>query len=390
MNAVTMKQTRKALCLAALGSMAGAAHAQSSVTLYGLVDAGISYVNNAATPSGGSHSLVKFDDGINGGNRIGFKGAEDLGGGYKAIFTLENGFGLGDGTLSQGGALFGRQAFVGVSKSGAGTFTLGRQYPFSHDYLNRYATGGLTAGDAYMYHIDTLDLLTSVRINNSVKFDSARMYGFRFGAMYGFSNQAGEFGGSDGVGGKNGSSRTYSFGFDYNHGPFSMAFAYTDITYPLQEVPALKLTLANLDPLGERDLRTLGIGAKYRFERTLVYALWTNTRLENIDHSAATLNIYEGGFTYHITPALVGALGYTRTQVRGSESGTWNQFNSSIEYSLSKRTSVYALAIYQKASGDNDGVPVQAMIGKSTSYFGNSGSDAQNQLAFRIGMRHRF
>ena len=49
-----------------------------------------------------------------------------------------------------------------------------------------------------------------------------------------------------------------------------------------------------------------------------------------------------------------------------------------------------ALAIYQKASGSNDGVPVQAMIGKSTSYFGNSGSDAQNQLAFRIGIQHKF
>jgi predicted porin len=118
--------------------------------------------------------------------------------------------------------------------------------------------------------------------------------------------------------------------------------------------------------------------------------LWTNTRLENLDHSAATLNIYEGGVVYNITPVWIGALGYTRTQVTGSANGTWNQFNSSIEYLLSKRTSVYALAIYQKASGSNDGVPVQAMIGKSTSYFGNSGSDAQNQLAFRIGIQHKF
>jgi predicted porin len=360
------------------------------VTLYGLIDAGISYVNHAENATGGSSSLLKFDDGINGGNRWGLKGAEDLGGGYKAIFTLESGFGLGDGTLSQGGALFGRQAFVGVSKTDVGSFTMGRQYPFSHDYLNRYATGGLTAGDAYAYHIDTLDLLTSVRINNSVKFDSVRMYGFKVGALYGFSNQAGAFGGSNGIDGKGGSSRTSSFGVDYRYGPFSMAFAYTDISYPLQEVPALKLTLANLEPLGERDLRTLGVGAKYTFGPVLGYALWTNTRLENLDHSTAMLNIYEGGFVYHVNVALEAALGYTHTQVTGSATGTWNQINSSIEYALSKRTSVYALAIYQKASGSNDGVPVQAQIGKSTSYFGNSGADAQNQLAFRIGMRHRF
>jgi predicted porin len=387
---VTVRRVKQVLSVIALGGIAGAAHAQSSVTLYGLMDAGISYVNNAAGADGKSHSFVKFDDGIDGGNRIGFKGAEDLGGGYKAIFTLENGFGLADGSISQGGALFGRQAFVGVTKKDVGTFTLGRQYPFSHDYLNRFATGGLTVGDAYMYHIDTLDLLTSVRINNSVKFNSAQFYGFRVGAMYGFSNQAGEFDGSDGVGGKGGSSRTYSFGVNYNNGPFSMAFAYTDITYPLQPAPPLKLTLANLEPLGERDLRTYGVGAKYRYGPALGYLLWTNTRLENLDHSAATLNIYEGGVVYNITPAWIGALGYTRTQVTGSANGTWNQINSSIEYLLSKRTSVYALAIYQKASGTNDGVPVQAMIGKSTSYFGNSGSDAQNQLAFRIGIQHKF
>jgi predicted porin len=379
---VITRKAQKLLCVVALGGVTGAVHAQSSVTLYGLIDAGISYVNHAENASGGSSSLVKFDDGINGGNRWGLKGAEDLGGGYKAVFTLENGFGLADGSLSQGGALFGRQAFVGISRTGVGTFTMGRQYPFSHDYLNRYATGGLTAGDAYAYHIDTLDLLTSVRINNSVKFDSVRMYGF--------SNAAGEFGGSNGNNGKGGSSRTYSFGFDYRNGPFSMAFAYTDITYPLQEVPPLKLTLANVEPLGERDLRTLGIGAKYQFGSLLGYALWTNTRLENLDHSAATLNIYEGGVVYQISAPLEAALGYTRTQVRGSATGSWNQINSSVEYALSKRTSVYVLAIYQKASGSNDGVPVQAMIGKSTSYFGNSGSDAQNQLAFRIGMRHRF
>lgn len=95
-------KAQKLMCAVALGGLAGAAHAQSSVTLYGLIDAGISYVNHAQNASGGSSSLVKFDDGINGGNRWGLKGAEDLGGGYKAIFTLESGFGLADGSISQG------------------------------------------------------------------------------------------------------------------------------------------------------------------------------------------------------------------------------------------------------------------------------------------------
>jgi predicted porin len=383
------RKTKKIVCALAFGGIGGAAHAQSSVTLYGLIDAGITYVNHTAAANGHSHSLFKFDDGIDGGDRFGLKGVEDLGGGYKAVFTLENGFGL-NGTLSQGGALFGRQAFVGVSKTGVGTFTMGRQYPFAHDYLNRYSTGGLTAGDAYFYHINTLDLLSSVRINNSVKFDSVRVYGFKVGAMYGFSNQAGEFGGSQGVSGANGSSRSYSFGVDYNHGPFSMAFAYTDISYPLQAGPALKLTLANVPAVGARDLRSLGVGAKYEYGPALAYALWTNTRLENLDHSAAMLNIYEGGVVYRFEPMLAGTIGYTHTQLTDAANGTWNQINSSVEYQLSKRTTVYVLAAYQKAGGSNKGVPVQAMIGKATNFIGNSGSDAQSQLALRIGMQHRF
>jgi predicted porin len=383
------EKTKKIVCALVFGGVGGVVHAQSSVTLYGLIDAGITYVNHTAAANGHSHSLFKFDDGVDGGDRFGLKGSEDLGGGYKAVFTLENGFGL-NGTLSQGGALFGRQAFVGVNKSGIGTFTLGRQYPFAHDYLNRYATGGLTAGDGYFYHINTLDLLSSVRINNSVKFDSVRVAGFKFGAMYGFSNQAGEFGGFQGVGGSNGSSRAYSFGVDYNHGPFSMAFAYTDITYPLQMGPALKLTLANIPAQGERDLRSLGVGAKYQYGPALGYALWTNTRLENLDHSVSTLNIYEGGVVYNVTPALAGTMGYTHSQLTGAANGTWNQVNGSVEYLLSKRTTLYTLVAYQKAAGSNDGVPVQAMIGKAPTFIGNSGSDAQSQLAVRIGMQHRF
>ena len=89
-------------------------------------------------------------------------------------------------------------------------------------------------------------------------------------------------------------------------------------------------------------------------------------------------------------PSFAAALGYTRSQLRGDQEGTWNQINSSLEYNLSKRTLLYALVIYQKASGSNDGVPVQAQIGKTTTYFGPSGTGASNQLVFRLGVHHTF
>src|SRR5262245_38630711 len=104
-----------------ISAFAVSAHAQSSVTLYGVIDAGLIYVNNV----NGAHQYAA-QAGWYQGNRWGLYGTEDLGGGYQAIFRLESGFSVQTGALGQGGALFGRQAYVGLA-SPYGTVTLGRQ-----------------------------------------------------------------------------------------------------------------------------------------------------------------------------------------------------------------------------------------------------------------------
>src|SRR5437868_3826129 len=106
------------------------AHAQSSVTLYGLIDAGIAYTNNV---NGGSQ--WRMTTGTINGSRFGLRGTEDLGGGLKALFVLENGFNANNGALGQDGKLFGRHAYVGLSRSGFGTLTLGRQYDTMVDFV---------------------------------------------------------------------------------------------------------------------------------------------------------------------------------------------------------------------------------------------------------------
>src|SRR6201992_3012784 len=108
--------TKTLMVAARTGVFAPAAHAQSSVTLYGIIDAGLTYTNN----QGGSHNFKETSGSIN-GSRWGMRGSEDLGGGLKAIFTLENGFNITNGTLGQGGREFGRQAFVGLSSDRFGT-----------------------------------------------------------------------------------------------------------------------------------------------------------------------------------------------------------------------------------------------------------------------------
>ena len=126
------------LALAALGASAGVAHAQSSVTLYGIVDEGF----NINTNAGGKH-LYNLSSGVLQGSRWGLRGTEDLGGGLQAVFVLEDGFDASTGKFGQGGLEFGRQAYVGLS-SNFGALTLGRQYDSAVDYV-----GPLEVGDQW-------------------------------------------------------------------------------------------------------------------------------------------------------------------------------------------------------------------------------------------------
>ncbi|MFP3550364.1 porin [Paraburkholderia sp. SIMBA_049] len=388
-----MKKT--ILAAAALGSFSIVAQAQSSVTLYGLLDAGITYANKVAT-STGHDSLVKYGDGVASGSRWGLRGTEDLGGGLKAIFVLESGFSTGDGTSGQGGALFGRQAFVGLAKDGIGSVTFGRQYSFSTDYIGaNYTMGSQTPAGNYAYHINDLDQLTSSRINNAVKFSSANFAGLTFGAMYGFSNST-QFAGTPtttaGTTTTQGSSSTYSFGANYATGPFGIGAAYTNIRFPNGATPAFSVSIANVNTLGLRDLETFGVGARYAIASGLVFANWTHTKFEPLTGESSKLNNYEIGGRWGFTPALSAGLGYTFSKLDDRFEGKWHQINSSVDYALSKRTDVYLLGIYQKASGSNvvagRNVPVQAEIGSSSSFIGNAG--ANTQFVTRVGLRHRF
>lgn len=388
---------KRILAAAVLGSIGAAAHAQSSVTLYGLIDAGVSYTNHAKDASGRSSSLTKYDDGVAQGSRWGIKGSEDLGGGLKAIFTLENGFNSGNGTLGQNNREFGRQAFVGLSKDGMGTVTFGRQYSLSTDVLANYTTGGNTVAGNYAFHINDIDQLTSSRIDNSVKFASANFAGVTFGALYGFSNQAGAFAGSPATGSgataAAGSARTYSFGVNYATGPIGVGAAYTDIRFPSQQA-GIPTTISNAPvPASIKELRTFGLGARYLMGPATFWASWTNTRLVQMPGTGPSnliFDAYEAGAKYAFTPALTAGLGYTYMHLGDEATGHFNQFDLSLDYALSKRTDVYVLGIYQNAAGKNGTTALQAQIGDSGSFFGTSGSDSQSQFAARVGIRHKF
>ncbi len=123
---------KNAIVLGVLGLFSGLVSAQSSVTMYGVVDVAVERVKGAT-------SLTRVTSGQQQGSRWGLRGSEDLGGGLKALFVLETGFNADTGTLGQGGRMFGRQSFVGLG-GGWGAVRLGRQYTPMDDIVSIIGT----------------------------------------------------------------------------------------------------------------------------------------------------------------------------------------------------------------------------------------------------------
>lgn len=385
------------LALAALGAFAGAAHAQSSVTLYGIVDEGLSYTNNVATgmnPNGTmTHgSLFALQSGVLQGSRFGLTGTEDLGGGMKAIFKLENGFDVNSGKLGQGGLMFGRQAYVGLGSNQYGTVTLGRQYDSVVDNLGPLTANGNWGGMFFSHPFDNDNTNNSFRINNSVKYTSANYAGFTFGGLYGFSNAAGQFA----------NNRAWSLGARYANGPLTVAAAYLDAQHPGAtcggaitgasqgttactgaefggKLPALGLSTVD-------KLRTGGLGASYAFGPATAGVVVTESSYLNPMSYTRFLNV-EANVQYFVTPALTLGAMYDYTHTTASALGFqmrphFNTVGLMSDYHVSKRTDLYAQTVFQNGSSGTEG---------AVAVVGAGGVSASNsQFVARVGIRHKF
>ena len=200
----------------AAGLAAGAVQAQTSVTLYGVVDTGIGYQSNQAPSLGatsGGKASTKMINGIWAGSRFGLKGSEDLGGGTKTIFTLEEGFNSATGAQSVSGLAFNRQAYVGLSDARLGTFTAGRQYTSYYTLLSPWSpTTWLTgAFGAHPGDIDSLD--TNYRANNSFVYTTPTIAGLTVSGSYSLGGAPGSFNAGS----------TWSAAAQYKNGPFGVA-----------------------------------------------------------------------------------------------------------------------------------------------------------------------
>lgn len=318
-------------------------YAQSSVTLYGLVDTSIRYLTNA---NGKNDSQVAMGEGVETPSRWGMKGTEDLGNGLSAIFRLENQFQLWSGKLdNSNNTLFQRQSYVGLSSQQYGTLTFGRQQtPFFEMMGNVYdpMTVGDYWQDSFVYNPVGPFLFT----NSSVKY-SEKIGGLQIEGMYGVG----------GVPGSVGENSMYGLTASYALGPLS-----ADVGFQQNDVSGKKFNIVN-------------VSAVYTFTPTVkLLAGWLhsqdNTGLADLDNQQAgapTLprvspnridDSFYVGSTWQVTPPLALTVAGYYDHARNAATlngalGAGINYSATVlaEYSLSKRTEVYGTVDFTRGNG---------------------------------------
>ena len=392
------------LVLASLVALTSTAHAQSTATLYGIIDEGF----NINTNSGGKH-LYNLSSGVMQGSRWGLRGAEDLGGGAKAIFVLENGFDVNTGAAGQGGLMFGRQAYVGLKSDKYGSVTMGRQYDAVVDNVGPLEVGTQWGGYIAAHPGDLDNLNNTYRTNNTVKYTSANYAGLSFAGSYSLGGTAGDFS----------HNQIWSVGANYANGPLVLGAAYLNARTPAASggmfnnagtVSSPAISAAKYPVYyGYQSANTyqvIAAGGAYTLGATTLGFTYSNVSFRDLGAVSqtgvtnlyrrgenATFNNVEANFKYQVTPALLTGFAFDYTNggsvdysAGGSNPGAkYFQYSLGADYFLSKRTDVYVTGIYQHASGtDSTGKDAVASINLLTA------SSNSNQLTARVGIRHKF
>lgn len=363
---------RRAIGLTALGvALAGAVAANanaSSVTIYGIYDLGVTQVSNIA-----GSSVTRMDDSILQGNRLGFRGREDLGSGLEAFFNLEMGFAGDTGALRQGGAGFGRASLVGLSHRGLGEISLGRQFDLMNPTLVQFSP--ISSQGVYSATVGDADRVGGNWLNNMITYKSPVIGNFRFSGQYSFKE--------DGTSTTN-AGRAFSLGGSYSNGGFNAGVAMTDIKgYTVTPATAfgvsrfLDAAITSKTSIKLAKYRTVGVGAGYTRGQFTLSGLMTNTRYEGSSGRSQSMTSFVIPLVYRPTSQWLFEAGYSQSRMDGSQ---WRGINLMADYALSKRTDIYASANITRATGNG----VSAVI------FTLPTSSSQNQSALRLGVRHRF
>ncbi|MBU9547634.1 porin [Burkholderia multivorans] len=370
-------------------------HAQSKITLYGLIDEGIVYQSNV-----GGGKKISLDS-LSGeqGSRWGLTGVEDVGAGNRVIFTIESGMNINNGAYGQGGTAFGRQVFVGLGNDRFGTLTMGRQYDTIAYFVTPYLMEGIAGTAAFSHPGDVDNSFNSIRMNNSIRYMSPTFRGLSFGAQYSVGGVAGNATTNSG----------YSLGASYLNGPLVLGAAFTYFKNPTSTTAgsgfftnnangASSLAFSLNKGYASASAYQVGIvGASYTVGRMLFGVSYSNVQYANLGpalsggtakfHDIEVTTQFKYSPVLFMTAAYNYLLGKSVITSDGKEVGGqhYNQVSMGAEYFLSKRSDVYVTAAWQRASGTSStGTPAVAN-------FINQGDSSNNhQIYLRIGFRHKF
>lgn len=332
---------KKSLVALAVFAASGASFAQSTVTLYGLADVWFGSVKNENGVTGASQTQTKMDSGGVSGSRWGLKGSEDLGGGLKAIFKLEQGFALDTGTATAGQA-FSRESYVGFS-SGFGEFKLGKVWTAYDD-----VSGASDAVfDSALSPMNSVFASTGYQGNpgNTVYYSTPTMGGFGAAVSYSLFEKVA------------GAAKITSLNVSYGAGPFAAHLGY--------QVEDVDNSVA-----GSADAKFTRLGASYDFGVATAKATYGKvTNVGSVSGSDAT--DYQLGVDYPVSAAVTVSASYAKsTDSNVGFEQSRKGYGIGATYTLSKRTFLYGG--YESDTATN-----------------NAAADSKHSL-FAVGVQHRF
>lgn len=301
---------KKNLIALAVLAASGVASAQSSVTAYGLTDVWFGQTKTSATGTASVKNTVLNSGGV-ATSRYGFKGTEDLGGGLKANFQLEQGFNLDTGAVQTAGSSFNRQSWVGFS-GGFGEVQLGKVWTSyddirssANDTFNANISASFSAWDAY-----------TDRTNNGLKYSSPVMGGLSGSITYAL--------GEDKAPGRDASS-LLSLGGQFAQGPLFVGLAYQE-----EKTPALKDTFMLVN--ASYDLKVVKLIAGYNTVKTAV------PRVADVKAKEYNFGV-EAPLSANLS--LAGGYAYSKSEQSGRDISKARGYSAAALYSLSKRTTLY-------------------------------------------------
>ena len=354
---------KKSLIALAVLAASGAAMAQSSVTLFGIVDTGVGYIDNGGNEVAGStagQNKYGMTTSGNATSRLGFRGVEDLGGGLKAGFWLEGQIDGDDGNAA--GFNFKRRSTLSLM-GGFGEVRLGRDMTpgyskfISYDLFGQVGMGQFLGWSSKLYGAD----VGGVRADNMLSYYTPNFGGFTAGVSYGFGEDTA-------------SSKTnrYVGGYvAFDNGPISVALAMDKNNGNLPTTPAVN---------GDRT--QVSLGGSYDFGMLKASALVQQVEFEpTVGTGKVKVDNWALGLSAPVGPGTVKAQ-YASYDLKDS-SNEAQQLSVGYVYDLSKRTAVYGTVSFLK----NKGASAVSLGGNGLPLGGASG---ENQTGYQVGIRHAF